>query len=366
MLRSFIALEHVNPGFDPNGVLTFQFVNGQLRSPDDRAAFIRQLHDRLAALPGVQAVTAAVPLPLDGETANARWGTERALADPSTFQQANFHVVLPGYFQAMRTPLLAGRAFTEADNTPDAKTLIIDQTLAAKAFPGRSAVGQRLLARINTPEAQWYEVVGVVEHERHESLSDDREAIFVPDGFVGHGAVSRWAVRTSGDPARLVPQVRALLTELDPLDPVSEIQPMSAFVDRAMAPTRFALTLIGIFAGVAVVLAGVGLYGVLSTVVRQRTSEIGVRMAFGASNESIFRLVIGQGVRLSVAGLVIGVVGALVLTRVLTSMLVGVAPTDPITFASMVLLFLAIAVVACWLPARRAASLDPTRALREE
>ena len=366
MLRSFIALQNVDPGFDPNGVLTFLFDNTHVRGPDESAAFIRQLHDRLAALPGVQDVTAANPLPLDGGLANARWGTEAALSDPSAFQQANIHIVLLGYFKAMRARLIAGRAFTEADDNPDAKHVIIDETLAAKAFPGRSAVGHRLLARVNSPEPEWFEVIGVVAHERHESLSDAREAIFFPDGFFGHGAVNRWAVRTTGDPARLAPQVRALLTELDPLDPVSEVQPMTAFVDRAMAPTRFALTLIAIFAGVAAVLAGVGLYGVLSTVVRQRTAEIGVRMAFGAPSERIFRLIIGQGLRLSAAGLVIGVVGALVLTRVMTSMLVGVRPTDPATFASMVVLFLVIAGMACWLPARRAAALDPTSALREE
>jgi putative ABC transport system permease protein len=366
MVRSFIALAHVDPGFDPNGVLTFVFRNGHARGADERAAFVRQLHDRLAALPGVQAVTAATPLPLDGGLANARWGTEAALTDPSAFQQTNVHIVLLGYFKAMRTRLIAGRAFTEADNTPDARHVIIDQALAQKAFPGQSAVGQRLLMRVNTPEPEWFEVVGVVAHEPQESLSDAREAAFFPDGFFGHGAVNRWAVRTAGDPARLVPQVRALLTELDPLDPVSEVQPMSVFVDRAMASTRFALTLIGIFAAVAAVLAAVGLYGVLSTVVRQRTAEIGVRKAFGAPSESIFRLVIGQGLRVSIAGLVVGVVGALVLTRVMTSMLIGVTPTDPATFAGMVVLFLVIAGVACWLPARRAAALDPTIALREE
>ena len=367
LLRSFIALQHVDPGFNPNGVLTFLFQNSHARSPDENAVFIRQLHDRLAALPGVTSVTAANPLPLDGGTVNARWGTERALSDPSVFQQANIHIVLPGYIQAMHTRLIAGRTFTEADNSPDTKNLIIDDELAAKAFPGQAAVGQRLLARIKTQEAEWYQVIGVVAHERHESLAHlDREALFVTDGFIGYGAVNRWAVRSTGDPGRLMPQIRALLTELDPLDPVSEVQPMTAFVDRAMAPTRFALTLIGIFAVVAAVLAGVGLYGVLSTVVRQRTAEIGVRMAFGASNERIFRLVIGQGLTLSAVGLVLGVVGALVLTRVIASMLVGVRPADPVTFATMVLFFLVIAGLACWLPARRAASLDPTVALRVE
>src|SRR5438034_5726719 len=189
--------------------------------------------------------------------------------------------------------------------------------------------------------------------------------MFFADGYVGPGAANRWIVRTAGDPTALTPAVRAAIGEIDPKATLAEVQPMTAFVDRAMAPTRFAMLHFGIFAGVAVVLAGVGLYGVLSTVVRQRTAEIGMRMVFGAPRASIFTLVIGEGLRLSAAGVGIGLLLALAFTQVITSLLVGVTPTDPATFATMTVVFFAIAGVACWLPAHRATGLDPTVALRE-
>ncbi|MEJ7810824.1 MAG: ABC transporter permease [Gemmatimonadaceae bacterium] len=367
MFRSFRAMQQVNPGFDPRGVLTFAFANPRAREPEERAVFAREVSERLRALPGVTAVTAAGPLPLDGGVGNARWGTERALTDPTSFQQANLHVVLPGYFDALRTRLLAGRVFTEADNVPAATVVVIDDRLAAKAFPGTSAVGKRVLARVRSNEPEWLEVIGVVAHQRHETLAaPGREALFLTDGEMGHGRATRWAVRTSGDPARLAAVVRADLGRAYPLVPLAEVQPMQMLVDRAAAPTRFALVLIGVFAAIAAILAAVGLYGVLSSVVRQRTAEIGLRMAFGAQKSRIFGLVIGQGLRLSATGIALGLAGALALTRVMRSMLVGVAPTDPATFAAIALLFVVIAAVACWLPAQRAAGLDPTVALREE
>ncbi|HEU4566306.1 MAG TPA: ABC transporter permease [Gemmatimonadaceae bacterium] len=366
MVRSFVALQRGDPGYDASGVLTF-VVNAQAPSGEARAAFVRQLRERLLAIPGVQAATAATPFPLDGQIGNARWGTEEAATDASKFQQANIHIVLPGYFEAMRTRLLAGRAFTESDDRADATGIIIDQQLAEKAFPGQQAVGKRLLVRVRSEQPEWLEVIGVVAHQRHESLTTPgREAIYFTDGFMGSGVAGRWAVRTSGDPSRLAPTVRRVVAEMNPRIPVAEVQPMRALVERAMGPTRFALVLIGVFAIIAAILACVGLYGVLSNVVRQRTAEIGVRMAFGAPSRSIFRLVIGEGLRLSALGIVVGVAAALALTRVMRSMLVGVGATDPATFATIVLLFLVIAAAACWIPARRAAGLEPTIALREE
>jgi putative ABC transport system permease protein len=373
MLRSFVALTRVDPGFDPRGVLTFVAANANLETPDERAAFARQLRERLLAVPGVRDVTAGFPTPLDGSIANARWGTEQALTDPSTFQQANTMIVLPGYFEAMRVRLLDGRTYTEADNVQNPPGIIIDDRLAAKAFPGQSAVGKRILVRVRSNEPEWLNIIGVVAHQRHESLAGEsseqiiQPQIILPDGFFGHGLAGRWLVRTTGtgDPTRLVPAMRAAVRELDARVPVAQVRPMQAFVDDARAPTRFALVLIGVFAIIAAVLAAVGLYGVLSTLVRQRTAEIGVRLAFGAPTGTIFQLVIGQGLRLSAIGVVLGVLGALALTRVLASQLVGVTATDPVTFAGIAVLFLAVAAIACWLPARRAAALDPSIALRE-
>jgi putative ABC transport system permease protein len=183
---------------------------------------------------------------------------------------------------------------------------------------------------------------------------------------MGQGVVARWAIRSNADPAQLGPGIRSALAHLDPRLVISEMQPMQAFVDHAQGQTRFALLLIAIFAGVAALLAAVGLYGVLSAAVRQRTAEIGVRMALGAAPAAIFRLMVGQGIRLSAIGIGIGFVVALGLTRAMTSMLVDVQPTDPLTFVTMALFFFVIAAVSSWLPARRAALLDPTKALRDE
>jgi putative ABC transport system permease protein len=193
-----------------------------------------------------------------------------------------------------------------------------------------------------------------------------REAFFAADGAFGHGVAARWAIRTSGDPMALAPAARALVTELNPRTGAIEVQPMMAFVERAQAQTKFSLVLIGIFAGVALILAAVGLYSVLSTTVRQRTAEIGVRMAFGAAHSSIFRMMVMQGLRLGAVGIAGGFLAAFLLTGAMRTMLVGVEPTDPATFATMTAGFLVIAIVACGLPAWRASRLDPMVALREE
>jgi putative ABC transport system permease protein len=273
----------------------------------------------------------------------------------------------------MRTRLIAGRAFTEEDNRPEFLGVVVDSDLAAKAFPGHSAVGKRLYAKTRGAEPEWLNIIGVVAHERHQSLaSEGREAMFLPDGFFGPGTVGRWAVRIDCagrrrcDPTKLSASVRQAVADVDPLVPVAEMRPMSALMDRAMSATRFALVLIGTFAGVAAVLACVGLYGVLSTTVRQRTGEIGVRMAYGATTRNIFGLVIGGGIRLATIGLAIGLAAALALTRAMQSMLVGVSPNDMATYVAITVLFLTITILACWLPARRAAALDPVTALRAD
>ena len=368
MIRSFRELQRIDTGFQPHGLLTFLLLRGPRAEPPlQAAAEIREIETTLRNLPGVEGVTASFPFPLAGGFSPIRWGLEAALSDPSKFQAADFQIVLPGYFDTLHTPVRAGRGFTEADNAPDRKGVIIDQLLAAKAFPGESAIGKRLLIRIRTPEPEWVEVLGVVAHQRDVSLAaPGREQIYFTDGFLGHGAVGFWAIRAAGDPAKYAPAVRAAIAKADPRSMLTEMQPMDKLVEQAQAPTRFSLLLIGVFAAIAALLAAVGLYGVLSTVVRQRTAEIGVRMALGAAPSSIFRLVVGQGLRLSAAGIILGLAAAFELTRAMTSMLVGVKPTDPATFAAMAALFFAIAALASWLPARRAAALDPTTALREE
>jgi predicted permease len=367
MVRSFIALQKAQPGFEAAGLLTVSLPITNARGREQNMAAVRNIHDRFAELPGVTAVTAAFPFPLDGGLANMRWGREDAVADPARFRQANVFFVLPGYFETLRTRLLEGRTFTEADNNAEAKVVVIDRILAAKAFPHESAVGKRLFMRVITADPLWYDVIGVVEHQRHESLSaDGRESGYFTDGYAGPGAVGRWALRVSGDPASLAPLVRQTVARIDKRLAPSEVQPMQAFVDQAQAQTRFSLALIATFAAIAVLLAAVGLYGVLSNSVRQRTAEIGLRMALGAAPGNVFGLVVGHGLRLSAAGIGLGLIAAFSLTRVMQSMLIGVAPHDPLTFCAIAGLFFLIAAVACWLPARRAAGLDPTVALREE
>ena len=368
MFRSFLALQAIDPGFDSKNLLTFQLLgNRGGADPKARAAFLRDLESRLRAIPGVESATAASPFPLAGGFSTLRWGLEAALSDPSKFQAVEPTFVLPGYFEALRTRVVDGRTFTQDDNAPERKVVVVDTQLAAKAFPGESAVGKRILIRVRTPEPEWVEIIGVVAHQRHVSLAEPgREQIYIADGFVGYGAVNRWALRTSRDPASLASAVRTEIANFDKSVLVGELRPMSELVERAQAGTRFSLLLIGVFASIAVLLAGVGLYGVLSTVVRQRTAEIGVRMAMGADPGSIFQLMVGQGMRLSLMGICVGIIAAVGLTRLMSSMLVGVRPTDLTTFAAMVVLFALIALVACWLPARRAAGLDPTVALRDE
>ncbi len=367
MIRSFVALQRADPGYNPNGLLTFQLQN--LGNDDDAVrGLMRDLHARFSALPGVTAVTSAGPFPLDRENSLARYGTEAALADPSKFQQAFVHAVQPGYFAAMGAPVIEGRVFMPEDNQPAARLAVIDHLLARKTWPGESPIGKRLLARVTTPEPESFEVIGVVKHQRHASLAaDGREAIFLPDAYYGFGVADRWALRTTAsDPVSLAPQVRAIVHELNPRAFVMEVQPMSFYVDRAQAPTRFVLALITAFGVVAVVLAVVGLYGVLSSHVRQRTGEIGVRLAFGAGQSSLFRMLVGSGVMLGGIGIAAGLAMAWLLTGLMRDQLVDVRPTDPITFASMAVLFLAVTAVASGIPAYRASRLEPTRALRDE
>jgi predicted permease len=367
MFRTFLNIQRVNLGFDPRGLLTFQLLGNIGNSPQELATFKRQLREQLDAIPGVNSVTASNPLPLGGGFSPVRWGGAEAQNDPSKFQAADLQVVLPGYFEAMGTTLLAGRTFTQEDSSPDRNLLIVDSALAAKAFPNESAVGKRILFRVRTPEAQWGEIIGVVAHQRNTSLVEPgREQIYVTDGYVNHQAASWWVLRTDGDPSAIAGTVREVVRNMGKETFINQMRPMDTLVTAAQAQTRFSLLLIGVFSTIAALLAGVGLYGVLATSVRQRTAEIGVRMALGAAPARIFRLMVGKGLYLSVIGIVIGLVASFAFTRVLASMLVEVKPTDPVTFASVAVLFLVIAFLASWLPALRAAGLDPTTALRNE
>jgi putative ABC transport system permease protein len=322
--------------------------------------------ERLEAIPGVIAATSSGPLPLDGANSLARFGPLEAAVEPAKFQQAVAYFIEPGFFTFARTPIIAGREFSEADNRPEARVIIIDELIAAQLFPNGGAIGQRMLSRVITNEAEPYEVVGVVKHQRHTTLmGEGEEGMYFPSGHGGFGG-GRWAVRTTGDSEAVATAVRSALAEQDRRLLLTEPRTWQSYVDEKIAPTRFALILIGVFAAVAAMLAMIGLYGVLATAVRQRTAEIGVRMAFGASHVSILSLIIGRGLRLSAGGIILGILAAIAATRVMARLLVGVSATDPATFAVMALLFTLVAIFAAWLPARRAAALSPNVALRNE
>jgi putative ABC transport system permease protein len=368
MVRSFLELQRIDPGFSPHGLLTFQVQSDRvLQKPEERAVATRQLEDRLRAIPGVQSVTASNPFPLTGGYSPIRWGTEEALSDASKYKAVDPLIVLPGYFQTMQTSLLEGRTFTDDDNQPGRTYAVVDKILADRAYPGKSAVGKRILIRIQSPEPVWVDIIGVVAHQRGVSLSEPgREQVYFADAYIGSGATDHWALRTGTDPARYANDVRAAIKAFDPHLLITDMQPMDAVLEKAQAGTRFSLILIASFAVIAALLAGVGLYGVLATVVRQRTAEIGVRMTLGAGPSQIFQLIVGQGLRLTGIGVIVGLFAAFALTREMASMLVGIKATDPATFVTMAVVFFLIATMASWLPASRAASLDPTAALREE
>jgi len=368
MVRSFLELQRIDPGFSPHGLLTFQVQSDRfLQKPEERAVATRQLEDRLRTIPGVQSATASNPFPLTGGYSPIRWGTEEALSDAGKYKAVDPLIVLPGYFETMQTSLLEGRTFTDDDNQPGRTYAVVDKILADRAYPGKSTVGKRILIRIQTPEPVWVDIIGVVAHERGVSLSEPgREQVYFADAYIGSGATDHWALRTGTDPARYANDVRVAIKAFDPHLLITDMQPMDAVIEKAQAGTRFSLILIASFAVIAALLAGVGLYGVLATVVRQRTAEIGIRMTLGAGPSQIFQLIVGQGLRLTGIGVIVGLFTAFALTREMASMLVGIKATDPATFVTMAVVFFLIAAMASWLPAWRAASLDPTAALREE
>ena len=366
MFRSFLALQRLDPGYDTHGILTFYVTRDwPLQRQDGRHAMLRAIRDRLQELPGVESVSEGLAVPLASPARPRNTAAPQQPPGPPSAMGSDFQQVMPGYFETLHTPLLEGRTFTEQDDASGRNLAVIDELLAARAFPGQPAVGQHLV--VPFPNAPSAEVIGVVKHQRLYSLADPgRETIYFSEGFAGIGVSRYWAVRTSGDPGRYAAAVRGELAKIDQQLVLSKVQTMESLVTRDQAGTRFSLLLIGLFAAVAVLLASVGLYGVLASVVRQRTAEIGVRMALGAAPASIFKLVVGQGLRLSTVGIGLGLLAALGLTRAITSMLVGVRPIDPFTFSAMAVLFLLISAVASWLPAHRAAGLDPSSALREE
>jgi putative ABC transport system permease protein len=375
MVRSFAQIHRVDPGFDARNVVTFNAPVQMLKyiTSARRANFANELADRLRAIPGVERVGGVTPLPLAGgeQYSVGSYGRPGGSDDAYRANKADYKAVLPGYFEAMGIKLRSGRTFERLDNREEALDVaIIDRKLATRVFGEQDPLGAELLVdhfneKTFSLERLPVRIVGVVDNVRSASLAaESRETVYVPYVFFSFLPLT-YVVRTAGDPASLIARIRAEATAMDPDVPIAELSTLASYVSNAMSQTRFLLALIGAFAVLALGLAALGLYGVISYSAKQRTREIGVRVAFGASQRDVMRLILGQGLVVALAGIVLGLAGAVAVTRIVSSFLVGVSATDPITFAGVSALLLAVAIVASFFPARRASRVDPNVALQD-
>jgi putative ABC transport system permease protein len=371
LVRSFFKLRNVSPGYDPENVLTLDIPLPGTRYKEDAqlTAFYQRLIERVKALPGVEAVGAVSHLPLTGAEELDGFEVEgRPRIDAGeNAQTADFRVVSPDYFGTMKIPLVRGRYFTERDTADTPGVIIIDETLAQRFFPGEDPLGKRIDEYGSRNKLGYLTIVGVVSGIKHSSLDAEPK----PAMYVSY-LQSPWldmtlTVRTSGPGAEnLAAAVRQEVWALDKDQPVAGVQTMESLFAKAVAPQRFQMLLVGLFAAVALLLSVVGIYGVMAYSVTQRTHEIGIRMALGAQRGDVFKLLMGQGMTQALIGIAIGLVGAFILTRLMSSLLYGVSATDPLTFAGVSLLLTSVALLACYVPARRAMKVDPMVALRYE
>jgi putative ABC transport system permease protein len=364
LINSFIRLQQVSPGFDEKNLLTARIdVPNPYGQPEKKAQFFDQLQQRVAALPGVEAVGLVTELPLASQSSDFTFKIEgRPEPPPGQSPHADIRNINHDYFRAMRIPLRKGRNFTEADVRDNAKVVLISDELAQRYFAGEDPLGQRLLAGSLSRES--YVIIGIVGDIRHRGLDSGlRQTIYFPSLRLGY---TNLVIRTSNDPVSLAAAVRREVAALDPNQPVANIKTMERWVSESVDQPRFRTLLLGLFSAVALLLSMVGIYGVMSYAVSQRTHELGVRMALGARSTDVLRLVIGQGMRLAGAGIAIGLVAAFALTRLIKDLLFGVRATDPMTFAAITLLLTGVALLACYLPARRATKVDPMVALRHD
>jgi putative ABC transport system permease protein len=368
MIKSFWRLLQVDPGFNPENALTLSVALPRSKYPEEvrQIAFFQQLLEKVKNLPGAQAAGASNVLPLADDFVLGFDVQGRPPLPPGVGQSTNFYSVSADYFKAMGIPLLRGRLLTERDTKDSPHVAVVNETMAKKIFPDEDPIGKRITfdRRDNNPD--WYEIVGVVGDVKHYGL-DQTTTLQTYEPFTQQTFSSMsLVVRTAGDPTQATAAIRNAVLELDKDQPIANIKTLEQLVSTSIAQQKFSMSLLGVFAAVALALAAVGIYGVLSYAVTQRTHEIGIRMALGAGRRDVLRLVVGQGMRLTLIGVSVGLVAALALTRLMSTMLFGVSVTDPLTFSSIALLLAAIALLACWIPARRAAKVDPMVALRCE
>ena len=376
MVRSLWRLQSVHTGFDANNLLTMQLAYTARPGEGQKGhAFFDQLEERIKSLPGVESVAFSNGLPFLGAAEESFWVEGRPKAGPRDEMMGVLYIVTPDYFRTLGIELKKGRLITAQDRAGSQPVTVIDESLAQKFFPNEDPIGKRLTDGEGGADSPPFEIVGVVEHVKHYGLDGEVpvDAQFyyafeqVPERFFPIVA-SRMAllVRTSADPLSLVGAVRQQVLETDKDQPVYNARTMEQLISESIASRRFAMLLLTIFAGVALLLASVGIYGVMSYAVTQRTHEIGVRIALGATVSDILKLIVGQGMFLALVGVGLGLVAAFALTRVMASLLYGVSATDPVTFGGIALLLAIVACAACYIPARRATKVDPMVALRYE
>ena len=369
MIQSFLRLRRVNVGLDPKSVLTLGIGLPRVKYPEgpQRAAFFQNLIERVRALPGVEGAAATATLPLSG----GGWGRSITIEGYPVLPvgqapMIQHTVVTPTYFQTMGIHLLAGRDFTDADRPGAPLVTIVDERLAQKYWPNESAIGKRI--RFGPPEDNepWHTVIGVVGAVRHQRMQEEtRNSVYLSHQQIPVGGLAIVA-RTATDPKTLVAGVRREVAQIDSDLPVSNIATMEEVMAESIWQPRLYAMLFAVFAGGALVLAVIGIYGVMAYIVITRTHEIGIRMALGATARDVFKLIVGRGMKLTAIGLVLGVGGAFALTRLMRGLLFNISATDPITFVLISILLAVAAFLACYIPARRATKVDPLVALRYE
>ncbi len=370
LIQSFFNLTRVNPGFNPDHVLTFQLDSPAGKPATQIPAFIREVVASMRALPGVISASAVASLPLTGDNIGSSFEIQDEPTPMGSRPMADFNAVEPNYFGTLGIALVAGRDFTERDDSKSAPVVIINRTLARRFFPNQNPIGQHLRPGIGNGygpgELPIREIVGVIEDVKQSGLGDDASPeIYAPQAQSPFGTMIL-VVRTANDPRTIVEAARRRVLTLDKNTPIYHVETLDQFFAQSVEVPRFITALLGGFAGLALVLACLGIYGVISYTVAQRTREIGIRLAVGAHSGDVLWMVIREGLRPALAGIVIGILGALRLTRLLSSLLFGIRSADPVTFAAVAVILTGVALLACYIPARRATKVEPMVALRYE
>ncbi len=368
LLNSFLRLQSTNPGIDADHLLSTEIALPATRytEPAKVAEFYQELLRKVESLPGVNSASLSTIQPLSGFALNDPFSIEGRPFDPNNATWAGWQRITPNHFHTLGIPFIAGRDFTEYDNPENTEVAIINESLARRYFPGENPLGKRLTLGIPRPDNPWKTIVGVVKDIPHRNLESAAEPDWYLPYFQKPQRDAFLMVRTSATPTGLAVAIRNQVLATDKDQPVTAIKPMNDVIASTTAPHRFNALLLGIFATVALLLAALGIFSVMSYSVTQRTQEIGVRMALGARSSDVTRLIVRQGMTLVIAGIALGIIGSIATARTITSLLYGITALDPVTFTTISLLLAIVALLACYLPARRAAKTDPISALRHE